>query len=58
MQEIYFRKKVNKIMHMVTTHKKFRNQNYNRTYSMMAPQSSNPRLTKENLSGTRELKIQ
>ena len=54
---IYFRKKLNKIMHLVTTHKKFCNQNYNRTCSMMAPQSSNCHLIKENFSGLRELKI-
>ena len=42
-------------MHMVTTHWNFLNQNYS---NMMAPQSLNPHLTKENLSGLRELKIQ
>ena len=31
-------KKISKIIHIITTHKNSRNQNYNRTYSPMTPQ--------------------
>ena len=44
-------------MHIITTHKNSHNQKYNRTRSMMAPQSPNPLLAKENISGLRELEI-
>ena len=44
-------------MYIITTHKNSHNQKYDRTHSMMTPQSPNPLLAKESLSGLRELEI-
>lgn len=59
MQKIYifFNDKLIKIMYIITTYKTSYKSNLQQTPSMMAPQILDSFLTKENLSGVRELKI-